>query len=115
MPVGLVEGRFRIPLSRPDEREFRTAAVGARAQPGSQGAVAPLCFVGQLREGAHGANHCAQRLDCQPMSGLDAEFFPDGSWRTNFLLNIGYGDRNRLHPRLPRLGFDEVARWQWMG
>jgi 3-hydroxypropanoate dehydrogenase len=49
------------------------------------------------------------------MSRLDAEFFPDGSWRTNFLLNIGYGDRNRLHPRLPRLGFDEVARWQWMG
>jgi len=59
----------------------------------------------------------AQGLDCGPMSGfdpakVDAAFFPDGRWRTNFLLNIGYGDRDRLHPRLPRLGFDEVARWE---
>lgn len=59
----------------------------------------------------------AQGLDCGPMSGfdaakVDAEFFPDGRWRSNFLLNIGYGNRDRLHPRLPRLGFDEVARWE---
>jgi len=59
----------------------------------------------------------AQGLDCGPMSGfdaakVDAAFFPGGRWRTNFLLNIGYGDRDRLHPRLPRLAFDEVARWE---
>jgi 3-hydroxypropanoate dehydrogenase len=59
----------------------------------------------------------AQGLDCGPMSGfdaakVDAAFFPDRGWRTNFLLNIGYGDRERLRPRLPRLGFDEVARWE---
>jgi len=59
----------------------------------------------------------AQGLDCGPMSGfdaakVDAAFFPDGRWRTNFLLNIGYGERDRLHPRLPRLGFDEAARWE---
>jgi 3-hydroxypropanoate dehydrogenase len=59
----------------------------------------------------------AQGLDCGPMSGfyadkVDAAFFPDRRWHTNFLLNIGYGDRTRLHPRLPRLGFDEVARWE---
>jgi 3-hydroxypropanoate dehydrogenase len=58
-----------------------------------------------------------QGLDCGPMSGFDADkvdaaFFPDRRWRTNFLLNIGYGDRDRLRPRLPRLGFDEVARWE---
>jgi 3-hydroxypropanoate dehydrogenase len=59
----------------------------------------------------------AQGLDCGPMSGfdaakVDAEFFPDGRYRTNFLLNIGYGDRDTLRPRLPRLRFDEVARWE---
>lgn len=59
----------------------------------------------------------AHGLYCGPMSGFDAakvnaEFFPDGQWRANFLLNIGYGDRDRLRPRLPRLGFDEVARWE---
>jgi 3-hydroxypropanoate dehydrogenase len=57
-----------------------------------------------------------QGLDCGPMSGfdaekVDAEFFPDGRWRANFLLNIGYGDRDALRPRLPRLGFDDIARW----
>jgi len=59
----------------------------------------------------------AQGIDCGPMSGfdaakVDAAFFPDRRYRTNFLLNIGYGDRGGLRPRLPRLGFDEIARWE---
>jgi 3-hydroxypropanoate dehydrogenase len=58
----------------------------------------------------------AQGLDCGPMSGfdpakVDAAFFADGRWRSNFLLNIGYGERASLRPRLPRLEFAEVARW----
>lgn len=53
-------------------------------------------------------------LDCGPMSGFDAakvnaEFFPDGKWKANFLCNIGYGDRSRLRPRLPRLSFEEAT------
>ena len=59
----------------------------------------------------------AQGLDCGPMSGFDADkvdavFFPDRRWRANFLVNIGYGDRGKLRPRLPRLGFDEATRWE---
>jgi 3-hydroxypropanoate dehydrogenase len=58
----------------------------------------------------------AQGLDCGPMSGfdaakVDAAFFPDGRYFTNFLLNIGYGERSGLRPRLPRLGFAEIASW----
>lgn len=54
-------------------------------------------------------------LDCGPMSGfdkagVDAEFFADGRWRSNFLINLGYGDASRLHPRLPRPAFDEACR-----
>jgi len=53
-------------------------------------------------------------LDCGPMSGfdkagLDAEFFPDGRWRSNFLCNIGYGDAQGLFPRNPRLDFEEAC------
>jgi 3-hydroxypropanoate dehydrogenase len=56
-------------------------------------------------------------LDCGPMSGFDpakvnAAFFAGTSWRANFLINIGYGQRERLHPRLPRLSFAEAARWE---
>jgi len=54
-------------------------------------------------------------LDCGPMSGfdqakVDAEFFPGGVVKSNFLINIGYGDPATLHPRGPRLDFDEACR-----
>jgi nitroreductase len=53
-------------------------------------------------------------LDCGPMSGFDAEvldrsFFPDGRFRSNFLVNLGHGDTSTLRPRGPRLAFDTVA------
>lgn len=53
-------------------------------------------------------------LDCGPMSGFDAnqvnaEFFADGRWRVNFIVNLGYGDPAWLHARLPRLTFDETC------
>jgi len=54
-------------------------------------------------------------LDVGPMSGfdnakVDAEFFPDGRWKSNFLCNLGYGDSATLNPRLPRLSFEEACR-----
>ena len=53
-------------------------------------------------------------LDCGPMSGfdndkVDAEFFPDGRCKSNFLINIGHGDPSKLKPRDPRLEFDEAC------
>jgi 3-hydroxypropanoate dehydrogenase len=53
-------------------------------------------------------------LDCGPMSGFDAgklnaEFFPEGKWKANFLCNLGYGDPNKLYPRNPRLSFEEAS------
>ncbi len=53
-------------------------------------------------------------LDCGPMSGfdhavVDQAFFPDGKWRSNFLINLGYGVQDKLFPRLPRLSFDEAC------
>ena len=54
-------------------------------------------------------------LDCGPMSGfnnaaVDAAFFPDGRWASNFLCNLGYGDPAGLFPRSPRLSFEEACR-----
>ena len=54
-------------------------------------------------------------LDCGPMGGfdrakVDAAFFPDGRWKSNFLLNIGYANPATLRPRAPRLDFDEACR-----
>jgi 3-hydroxypropanoate dehydrogenase len=67
-------------------------------------------------------------LDCGPMSGFDnakldeeffgagrgcegcdQEFFPEGHVKSNFLCNLGYGDRAKLYPRAPRLDFHEAC------
>lgn len=54
-------------------------------------------------------------LDCGPMSGfdnakVDEAFFPDGRWTSNFLVNLGYGDGEKLFDRLPRPDFDEFCK-----
>lgn len=68
-------------------------------------------------------------LDCGPMSGfdnakVDEEFFPttaaksqpamdmvpSGPVKSNFLCNLGYGDLAQLHPRSPRLTFEEACK-----
>ncbi|MGH8706094.1 MAG: malonic semialdehyde reductase [Burkholderiales bacterium] len=54
-------------------------------------------------------------LDCGPMSGfdnarVDAAFFPDGRWKSNFLCNLGYGDASKLMPRNLRFTFAEQCR-----
>ena len=53
-------------------------------------------------------------LDVGGMSGfdnakVDAEFFPDGRVKSNFLCNLGHGDPSKVLPRLPRLDFDEAC------
>jgi len=54
-------------------------------------------------------------LDTGAMSGfdnakVDEAFFAGTSWKSNFLINLGYGDESGLFPRSPRLSFDEAAR-----
>lgn len=55
-------------------------------------------------------------LDCGPMSGfdnagVDQAFFAGTTVKSNFLINIGYGDSSRdLFPRSPRLAFEEACR-----
>jgi 3-hydroxypropanoate dehydrogenase len=54
-------------------------------------------------------------LDTGPMTGfdnakVDAEFFPEGQVKSNVLINIGYGDHEKLFPRSPRFSFDQMAK-----
>ncbi len=53
-------------------------------------------------------------LDCGPMSGVDlakvnAEFFPDGRYSANFLINLGYADHSKEFKRNPRLSFEQAC------
>jgi 3-hydroxypropanoate dehydrogenase len=54
-------------------------------------------------------------LDCGPMSGVDlakvnSEFFKDGRFQANFILNLGYGDDSKLFNRNPRLSFEQACQ-----
>ena len=55
-------------------------------------------------------------LDVGPLSGFDNDmvdgiFFADSNpdYRCNFLCNLGYGDKSKLHPRSPRLSFQQAC------
>jgi 3-hydroxypropanoate dehydrogenase len=55
-------------------------------------------------------------LDAGPLNGfdnakVDKEFFTDTTLRSNFIINIGYGDEKKLFPRSPRLDFQEIAKF----
>jgi 3-hydroxypropanoate dehydrogenase len=55
-------------------------------------------------------------LDCGPMSGfnnegVDQEFFAGTAIKSNFICCLGYGSDVDLHPRNPRLSFDEAGRF----
>ena len=56
----------------------------------------------------------AMGLDVGAMSGfsnavVDAEFFAESGWKSNFLCNIGYADESALFQKLPRFAFDDVC------
>lgn len=53
-------------------------------------------------------------LDVGAMSGfsnqvVDEEFFADTSFKSNFLINLGYADENALFQKLPRFAFADVC------
>ncbi len=55
-------------------------------------------------------------LDAGPMSGFDQNvvdetLLAEAGWHSNFLVNLGYGDRVGLRPRDPRLAFADACRF----
>lgn len=99
-----------------DTEFWLSAQPGMRSHlAGNQALIDETAFRNSTLQGAYFIMAArAVGLDCGPMSGFDAEkvnaeFFPDGKWKVNFLCNLGYGDRSSLRPRDPRLEFDEAC------
>ena len=92
---------------KPDAKEMCGAYAGlAQASATRNTTLGGAYFMIAAR--AHG-------LDCGPMSGFDAakvnaEFFPDGQCKVDFLLNLGYADSSKIFPRNPRLSFEEACK-----
>lgn len=54
-------------------------------------------------------------LDTGPMSGFDPDklneaFFAGTTWKANLLINLGYGNPEKLYGRLPRLAFEDACQ-----
>ena len=81
---------------------------------------AALAAITAMRNGTLGGGYLilaarALGLDCGPMSGfdnakVDAEFFADGRWKSNFICSLGVGDPAKVRPRNPRLGFEQACQ-----
>jgi len=83
---------------------------------GKPAAIAATAFRNSSLQGAYLIIALrALGLDCGPMSGfdnagVDAAFFAGTEIRSNFLVNIGYGNPAVLRPREERFAFDEACR-----
>ena len=82
---------------------------------GNQGLIDSTAFRNSSLQGAYLIMAArALGLDTGAMSGfdnaaVDAAFFAGTSVKSNFLINLGYGDVEKLHPRNPRLSFEQAA------
>lgn len=83
---------------------------------GNDAAIQATAFRNSSLEGAYLIIAArALGLDAGPMSGfdpakVDEAFFAGTTIKSNFLINLGYGDSAGLRARLPRFAFDEIAR-----
>lgn len=99
----------RIPEVFPHNPGFRDVFVNNPA------GVEPHAFRNSSLQGAYLILAArALGLDVGPMSGydaakLDAEFFPDGTVKSNFIAALGHGDPAQVKDRLPRLRFEDAA------
>ncbi len=85
---------------------FETTPAVAQATATRNGSLSGAYFIIAAR---------ALGLDCGPMSGVDlnkvnTEFFPNGRWQANFLINLGYSDPTKTHARNRRLDFSEACQ-----
>jgi len=93
---------------RPELKDVFEANVELRSQGGRfNAALQAGYFILSVR--AHG-------LAAGPMSGFDADavnadFFPDGRWQTELVVNIGHPGQDAWSARLPRLNDDEAVKW----
>lgn len=79
-------------------------------------AAEPLAFRNSSLQGGYFILAArAAGLDVGPMSGfdnakVDATFFPDGKYKSNFIAALGHGDHEKVFQRLPRLSFENAAQ-----
>jgi 3-hydroxypropanoate dehydrogenase len=92
---------------RPEMREALEADPGLRERIGSGSVwLQAAYFIIAVRA----AGIAAGPMGGFDPAGLDAEFFPDGKWRSILVVNIGHPGESPWFDRLPRLDYEEAVR-----
>jgi 3-hydroxypropanoate dehydrogenase len=93
---------------RAEMKDFFEEQEEVRAKTGSLNAALQVgYFILAVR--AHGL--AAGPMTGFDAAGLDAEFFPDGRYRSMVVVNIGHPGENPWFGRLPRLAHEDVVSW----
>ena len=92
---------------RPEMRDALEADPGLRKRIGSGSAWLQAAY---FIIAARAAGLAAGPMGGFDPAGLDAEFFPDGDWRSILVVNIGHPGDSPWFDRLPRLDYQEAVR-----
>jgi 3-hydroxypropanoate dehydrogenase len=100
-----------IPTLLPFKPELREILAGNDEMRASGGQLSASMQAGYflLAVRAHGL--AAGPMGGFDAAGLDADFFPEGRWKSLLVVNIGHPGENAWFDRLPRLDQEQVVRW----
>jgi 3-hydroxypropanoate dehydrogenase len=93
---------------RPELREVFAADDAMRTGTGQFSAAMQAGYF-LLAVRAHGL--AAGPMGGFDAAGIDADFFPDGRWKSTLVVNIGHPGEAAWFDRLPRLAHSHVIRW----
>jgi 3-hydroxypropanoate dehydrogenase len=108
-----VDTRFHdhIPTVLPFRPELRDVFEADEAMREGTGSFSAALQVGSFILAVRAAGLAAGPMAGFDKAGLDAEFFPDGRWKSLLVVNIGHPGTDPWFDRLPRLGSADVVRW----
>lgn len=102
-----------LPTLFPIKPEMQQAYAGKNREPMrlDQARFNTALQAGYLILGIRAAGLAAGPMGGFDAAGIDAEFFADGRYRTQLVINIGKPGPGAWMDRLPRLSYDDVATW----
>ena len=106
-----VEYHEYIPTVLPFRPELKDVLAADETMRTTMGGFNAALQVGYFILAVRAAGLAAGPMAGFDAAGVDAEFFPDGRWRSVLVVNIGHPGQDPWFGRLPRLEHEDAVRW----
>ena len=100
-----------IPTVLPFRPELKDVLADDEAMRSTMGGFNATLQAGYFILAVRAAGLAAGPMAGFDAAGVDAEFFPDGRWRSILVVNIGHPGQDPWFDRLPRLEHEDTIRW----